>query len=142
MIFNLKQASEFCPHFKNEDIIARKDFDPYLIDGLMIAHLFSKTSEEMSGGEKQRMNLYLSLTSNTPIILLDEIFSEISVIPTDTAPDGIRSRVINTICNWSDKKYKLIIIVGHGVFDNYSDPIITKFKLIKNIDNTNELIPL
>lgn len=129
LVFHLVQASEFCPKFRIEDINARKDADPYLINGLDISELFDKSSDGMSGGQKQRMNLYLALTSAAPIILLDEILSEISVIPSDEHPQGIRSRVIETILNWPNKQNKLIIIVGHGVFDNYIGHDVIKLKI-------------
>jgi len=100
IVCHLVQASEFCPSFRKEDIDARKDADNYLVDGLCISELFGKSTDEMSGGEKQRMNLYLALTSNTSVILLDEILSEISVIPSDNHPEGLRTTVINTILSW------------------------------------------
>ena len=82
------------------------------------------------------MNLYLALTSNTTIVLLDEILSEISVV------DGLRLRVINTILNWSNKSSKLIIIVGHGVFDNIDivSDCVVKLKIITSELGNTELI--
>lgn len=128
-IFHLVQASEYCPKFRKEDIDARMHSDEYLKRELCVTNLFEKSSAEMSGGEKQRMNLYLALTSYAPIILLDEILSEISVIPSDEYPSGLRNKVISAIINWPNKKNKLIIIVGHGVFDNYVGKEVTKLNI-------------
>ena len=138
-VFHLVQASEYCPKFRKEDIDERINSDEYLKQGLCISELFGKSSDEMSGGEKQRMNLYLALTSNTPIILLDEILSEISVIESDEHPHGLRSKVINTILKWKNKKNKLIIIVGHGVFDNYNGDDVVKLKIVTD-KNTTKLV--
>jgi len=139
IVCHLVQASEFCPSFRKEDIDARKDADNYLVDGLCISELFGKSTDEMSGGEKQRMNLYLALTSNTSVILLDEILSEISVIPSDNHPEGLRTTVINTILSWSNKSNKLIIIVGHGIFDKYDKDDVVKLK-IDVTDTTTKLV--
>jgi len=140
-VFHLVQASEFCPRFRKEDIDARKSADLYLAEGLCISGLFGKSSDEMSGGEKQRMNLYLALTSSAPVILLDEILSEISVIPSDLHTEGLRAKVINTILRWSGKINKLIIIVGHGVFDNYTQSDVVKLKIDAS-DVTTKLVAL
>lgn len=140
-VFHLVQASEFCPRFRKEDIDARKDSDLHLAKGLCISELFGKSSDEMSGGEKQRMNLYLALTSNAPVILLDEILSEISVIPSDDHPNGLRNVVIDTILGWSNRSVKLIIIVGHGVFDSYTGSDVVKLKICTS-DVTTKLVPL
>ena len=140
IVYHLVQASEFSPSFRKEDIDARKDVDNYLANGLCISELFGKSTDEMSGGEKQRMNLYLALTSNTSVILLDEILSEISVIPSDNHPEGLRTTVINTILGWPNKKNKLIIIVGHGVFDKYDKDDVVKLKIDVN-DTITKLVP-
>ena len=141
-VFHLVQASEFCPAFRKEDIDSRKDSDPYLAKGLCIVNLFGKSSSEMSGGEKQRMNIYLALTSNAPVVLLDEILSEISVIPSNEHPNGLRATVISAILDWSNRVNKLIIIVGHGVFDKYTNSDVIKLKINTDDSLATTLVPL
>jgi ABC-type Mn2+/Zn2+ transport system ATPase subunit len=135
-VFHVVQASEFCPRFRKEDIDIKKDNDPYLVDGLRISGLLGKSTDEMSGGEKQRINIYMALTSNAPIILLDEILSEISVIPSDDDPKGLRSRVISTIVGWPNRTNKFILIVGHGVFNDCDGTDVIKLKIDNRLDST------
>jgi ABC-type lipoprotein export system ATPase subunit len=84
-----------------------------------INDLFEKDSVEMSGGERQRMSLYISLTSKSTVILLDEILSEMSSEETSDVPEGggWLCRVINTLVNWQGRYNKIIILVGHGILD-------------------------
>jgi ABC-type proline/glycine betaine transport system ATPase subunit len=70
-----------------------KDFDVY--------QFMNKSSNELSGGEKQRLNLFLSLVSNCKIILIDETFSEISSIPSENYPNGIRDNIIEQLNKWN-----------------------------------------
>jgi ABC-type Mn2+/Zn2+ transport system ATPase subunit len=141
-VFHVVQASEFCPKFRKEDIDIKKHIDPYLINGLRISKLMGKSTDEMSGGEKQRINIYMALTSSAPIILLDEILSEISVIPSDDDPEGLRSRVINTIIGWPNRTNKLILIVGHGVFNDCDEIDVIKLKIDNSSSENTKLIKM
>jgi ABC-type cobalamin/Fe3+-siderophores transport system ATPase subunit len=141
-VFHVVQASEFCPRFRKEDIDIKKHIDPYLVDGLRISGLLGKSTDEMSGGEKQRINIYMALTSNAPIILLDEILSEISVIPSEDDPNGLRTRVISTIVGWPNRTNKLILIVGHGVFNDCDGKDVIKLKIDNSSSESTKLITL
>jgi ABC-type Mn2+/Zn2+ transport system ATPase subunit len=74
---------------------------------------------EMSGGQKKRMLMYIVLTSEAPIILLDEIFSELSTENTPDIPEGggWLTRAIQTISEWPGRDKKIMIIVGHGLLE-------------------------
>jgi hypothetical protein len=47
--------------------------------------------------------------------LFDEIFSEISSIPSILYPNGIREAIIFQLNKWNKILKKIIIIVGHGI---------------------------
>jgi len=122
----IKQSSDFMPKYNKEtvtyfiskNIEMAKDFDVY--------QFMNKSSNELSGGEKQRLNLFLSLVSNCKIILIDETFSEISSIPSEDYPNGIRDHIIDQLNKWNKVLKRIIIIVGHGVI--IKDSIKLKLK--------------
>jgi ABC-type cobalamin/Fe3+-siderophores transport system ATPase subunit len=118
-IFHIVQASEYTPKFTTEEIKAYKGLDPWLEKQLGLTDLLSKDTVEMSGGQKKRIFIYIVLTSNAPILLLDEILSELSTEETPDVPEGggWLSRVINTMINWNNRQNKIIILVGHGLLE-------------------------
>jgi ABC-type cobalamin/Fe3+-siderophores transport system ATPase subunit len=137
--FHLVQASEYMPKLTKNEISDFKGKDKWLINQLLLEDLFEKDMVEMSGGQKKRMLIYLVLTSDAPIILLDEIFSELSTEETPEIPEGggWLSRAIHTITHWEGRHNKIIIIVGHGLLDlipNNQD--IIKLRLENNNDKT------
>ena len=119
-IYYVRQSSDFMPkfdkelitHFISNNIDIAKDFDVY--------QFLNKSSNEMSGGEKQRLNIFLALVSKCSIILFDEIFSEISSISSALYPNGIRNTIIMELNKWNKILNKIIIIVGHGITINDS----------------------
>lgn len=131
-VFHIVQASEFTPKFTTEEIKAYKQRDMWLEEQLGLKDLLDKDTVEMSGGQKKRIFIYIVLTSNAPILLLDEILSELS---TEETPDvqeggGWLSRVINTMINWDGRRNKIMILVGHGLLNliSYKKHVI-KLKL-------------
>lgn len=134
-VFHLVQASEYCLKFRKQDTDVVKDLDAYLANGLCINHLFGKSTSEMSGGEKQRMNIYMALVSNATVILLDEVLSEISVEKAPGDEYSFRTRVIDTVVKWPGRANKIILIVGHGVLNEYHSDQISKLR-IENSDRT------
>lgn len=140
-VFHIVQASEYTPKFSKEEINSLQGKDLWLESQLGLGELFNKDTVEMSGGQKKRMYIYLVLTSNAPVILLDEILSELSTEETHDVREGggWLMRVIRTLANWKGRKNKIIILVGHGLLElipNNSD--IIKLKL-ENIENTTVL---
>jgi ABC-type multidrug transport system fused ATPase/permease subunit len=111
----VKQSSDFMPkydkdtvtYFISKNVEMAKDFDVY--------QFMNKSSNELSGGEKQRLNIFLALNSNCKIILFDEIFSEISSIPSEMYPNGIREYIVLQLNKWNKILKRIIIIVGHGI---------------------------
>lgn len=118
LIFKVYQASEYMPIFSKNEIEPFKGKDLWLEQQLGLEKLF-KDSSEISGGQKKRMLIYLTLVSNCPILLLDEILSELSTEETPEVPEGggWLSRVINTIVHWKKRDSKIIILVGHGLIN-------------------------
>lgn len=118
-VFHITQASEYTPKFSQEEIIDFKGKDKWLEKQLGLTSLFEKATVEMSGGQKKRMFIYMVLTSNAPIILLDEVLSELSTEETPEVPEGggwLR-RVIFVLTTWKGLKNKITILVGHGLVD-------------------------
>ena len=115
LIFYVRQSSDFMPkfdkdtitHFISKNMETANDFD--------VLKFLNKSSNEMSGGEKQRLNIFLALTSPCVVLLFDETFSEISSIPTDEYPDGLRLYISSKLSHWNKIFKKIIIIVGHGI---------------------------
>jgi len=116
-VFHVVQASEYTPKFSKKEINAFKNKDIWLEEKLGLKDLFDKDTVEMSGGQKKRMLLYILMTSSTPILLLDEILSELSTenIPEVPEGGGWLTRVVNTLIEWPNRQYKIIILVGHGL---------------------------
>jgi ABC-type cobalamin/Fe3+-siderophores transport system ATPase subunit len=116
-VFYIAQASEYTPQFSKEQINSLKGKDLWLEERLGLERLFDKDTTEMSGGQKKRLFIYVVLTSKAPILLLDEILSELSTEECSEVPEGggWLNRVIRTIVEWQGLENKLIIMVGHGL---------------------------
>ena len=118
-VFHIVQASEYTPRFLQEEIESFEGKDKWLEERLGLVELFKKATVEMSGGQKKRMFIYMVLTSGAPILLLDEILSELSKEETNEVPEGggWLKRVINTLVSWHGLKNKIVVLVGHGIVD-------------------------
>ena len=118
-IFHIVQASEYTPKFTTEEVKAYEDLNLWLQKQLGLENLLDKDTIEMSGGQKKRMFIYMVLTSAAPILLLDEILSELSTEETPDVPEGggWLKRVIKTLINWKGRENKIMILVGHGLID-------------------------
>ena len=118
-IFHIVQASEYTPKFTTEEVKAYKGRDIWLEEQLGLKDLLEKDTIEMSGGQKKRIFIYMVLTSSAPILLLDEILSELSTEETSDVPEGggWLKRVITTLINWKGRENKIMILVGHGLID-------------------------
>lgn len=141
-VFHIVQASEFTPKFTMNEIKAYKGKDLWLEEKLGLKDLLDKDTVEMSGGQKKRIFIYIVLTSNSPILLLDEILSELSTEDTPDVPEGggWLSRVINTIINWNGRRNKIMILVGHGLLNLIPDKKhVVKLKL-ENIKSKTMLL--
>jgi ABC-type cobalamin/Fe3+-siderophores transport system ATPase subunit len=131
-VFHIVQASEYTPKFSKDEIGASKGKDEWLEEQLGLKDLFDKDTVEMSGGQKKRMFIYIVLTSKSPIVLLDEILSELSTEETPDVPEGggWLLRVIRTLSDWQGRCNKIMILVGHGLFEFIpKKPCIVKLKL-------------
>ena len=132
-VFHIVQASEYTPKFDQNEIKDYRGRDKWLEKQLGLSELIGKDTVELSGGQKKRLFIYISLTSSAQIILLDEILSELSTEESPEVPEGggWLSRVIYTLVNWRGGKNKIIILVGHGLNTLMS----SKVKKLK-IENT------
>jgi len=83
------------------------------------------------------MMIYISLVCPTPIILLDETLGELSTEETEKVPEGWLCRVLNTLIEWSERKNKIIILVGHGMISSIpNDKTIVKLCLKNTLEKT------
>ena len=141
-VFHIVQASEYTPKFSTDEVKAYKGRDFGLEERLGLKDLLDKDTVEMSGGQKKRMFIYIVLTSDAPILLLDEILSELSTEETPEVPEGggWLGRVINTLVEWKGRQNKIMILVGHGLLKVIPDKKdIIKLKIF-NQDNQTELV--
>ena len=115
----ISQASEYTPKFSKGELESFYGRDEWLEERLGIKQLYEKDFVEMSGGQKKRMLLYISLTSDAWIVLWDETLSELSVEETPDVPEGggWLNRIIRTLVTWPGRDSKIIILVGHGLLD-------------------------
>ena len=132
-VFHIVQASEYTPQFTTEEIAFYQGRDVWLEEQLCLTDLF-KNTVELSGGQKKRMFIYIVLTSNARILLLDEILSELSTEDVPEVPEGggWLCRVIKTIIGWQGRQNKIMVLVGHGLLDLIDDVSndVIKLKLV------------
>jgi ABC-type cobalamin/Fe3+-siderophores transport system ATPase subunit len=129
-VFHVVQSSEYSPKFSREETKNIRGKDVWLEQQLDLEKLFNKDFIELSGGQKKRMLIYIVLTSDCPVLLLDEILSELSTEETPEVPEGggWLNRIIKTIVAWEGRKSKIIVLVGHGIL-----------QLIPNIPSVEKL---
>jgi iron(III) transport system ATP-binding protein len=85
---------------------------------LKIDHLLNRWTDELSGGEKQRVALALLLTSKPEVLLLDEPFSNL---------DNNHKQLIASIIDQLSNEFKFTVIkVSHDILDvlEWSDEIL------------------
>ena len=63
-----------------------------LADDLEVSHLLPRSSEEVSGGEAQRIGLARTLASTAPLVLLDEPLAPINAAGRESVAEIIRKR--------------------------------------------------
>jgi len=113
----LPQASEYTPSFTPIEIEPYRGRDSWLEERLGLSPLFGKDTVEISGGQKKRLWLYITLTSDCPLILLDETLSELSTEETPDVPEGggWLTRILTSLIAWEGRRQKIIVLVGHGL---------------------------
>lgn len=115
-VLYLPQSSEFTPVFSHNELEQFRGRDHELEQKLHISDLFWD-SNELSGGQRKRLFIYLALVSTAKIILLDEIFTEISVELQDT--------VVAAVVKHKTSSEKIILITGHGLREKMMELDVT-----------------
>ena len=125
-IFHIVQATEYTPKFNPDEIRDYVGRDVWLEEQLGLSGLLGKDTVELSGGQKKRLFIYITLTSSAQILLFDEILSELDTEETKEVPEGggWLTRVINTLVNWRGGKNKIIILVGHESYNIIPSKVI------------------
>jgi len=116
LIFYVYQPSEYCPSFLKEEIERSSEKDKWLANELGVSTFFTKDMSTLSGGQKMRLLIYLALVSDSPIIWFDESLSEQS-----RGENGFLEKVVNALLIYEERKNKIIIIVGHGLGELFSN---------------------
>jgi len=130
IMYHVTQSSEYTSNITKKDIEHFIGKDQWLEKQLGLTNLFGKGTNEMSGGEKKRMFIYLSLVSPSQIILFDEVLSELSV--------NWIERVASTLIEWKGRNNKIILLVGHGMTNFMRKQNVINLTLIHN-ENTTSL---
>lgn len=106
----VSQNHEFISDLKISDhielineITQQSDYHKNILEELKIEDLLNKYPNELSGGEKSRVSLYLAILKNTKIIILDE--------PTASLDEHHTQCVLNVLNQI--KNNKIIIIATH-----------------------------
>lgn len=83
-----------------------------------ISHLFGKSTDSLSGGEKQILNLACAMTLNPDILLLDEPVSMLDPV--------MATRLVDMIKNINREYLKTIVIAEHRLDDlfGFADRVI------------------
>lgn len=99
--------------------LSLNEFDSYLFDKLKISHLRKKIVANLSGGEQQRLKLYLCLRNQASLYILDE--------PMSGVDKKFRSVFVELISKFLNLQ-KSFILVEHRSEDFSSFPVRT-FKM-------------
>ena len=88
----LSQHYELLPHYRVEELIwfenkLDEDAANKLFEICRISQLLKRRTDQLSGGEKQRISLCMLLVKSPKMLVLDEPFSNLDLIHTNTLKD-------------------------------------------------------
>jgi ABC-type cobalamin/Fe3+-siderophores transport system ATPase subunit len=112
-IYHVVQASENTNKFTRKELEYLHGKDLWLEKELKLENILGRGTEELNGGSKKRLFLYMALTSPCQIILLDEIMGELDV--SDDETEGALIDTLNALIKWPKRNEKIILMIGHGL---------------------------
>jgi ABC-type cobalamin/Fe3+-siderophores transport system ATPase subunit len=125
-IFHIVQSSEDNDKFTRKELEYLSGKDLWLEKHLKLENILHKGTEELNGGSKKRLYLYMALISKCQILLLDEVLAELDVNEDET--EGALIDTLKALTEWPGRKEKVILLIGHGLK-----------KLIKNSESVQKL---
>ncbi len=124
LVYILRQINEGVPMPSKEVINQHKKQHPLLAEkfGLTSLENIGGNGTNGSGGQEQRVQIFMALTAGTPIVLLDEPFSALDVHWKHVIEDALVDAALS----------KLIVVVGHGNYEGAAHSGVTKWQLVKS----------
>lgn len=124
LVYILKQINEDVPMFSRDIIDHHKKINPDLSRRFGIDSLegIGRDGSSGSGGQEQRVQIFMALTTSASVILLDEPFSALDV----HWKQVIEKELIEMATT------KIIIVIGHGNYDGADNKGVTKWIMTKS----------
>ena len=134
-IFHIVQSSEDNDKFTRKELEYLIGKDLWLEKHLKLENILHKGTEELNGGSKKRLYLYMALVSKCQILLLDEVLAELDVNEDET--EGALIDTLNALTEWPGRKEKVILLIGHGLKKCIKNSIsVQKLGVVQHEDET------
>ncbi len=103
VLYGLKNKKEYRRKSTRKELL---DYADYIMETLGIAHLASKNSTAISGGEKQRVALARAMVTKPSLLLLDEPFSALD--------ESTKSRIYDEFMDFKETLKIPTILITHN----------------------------